>query len=181
MIKIRVFYAIEFDKNIKEYIYKKQQSIKKLSTKGNFTRKENIHLTIQFIGEVKPSEIENFSEALNDIAKGINKLSIDLKSIGYFPRKDGNIVWVGVEKSEELQNIYSNLCKNLANLGCKIDDRPYNPHITIGRKVKFDKDFNDIKKAMDINKSIDIKKISLMESKSINGILKYIPKFSIEV
>lgn len=181
MIKIRVFYAIEFDDNIKEYIFDKQQIIKKLSTRGNFTKKENIHLTLQFIGEVKSTEVGKLSKALKNTVEGIKGFSIDLKNIGSFPRKDGNIVWIGVQKSEELQNIYNNLCKNLLKLDYKTDSRPYKPHITIGRKVEFDKDFKDIKREMDVHKSIDIRKISLMESKNINGILRYIPKCSVEM
>lgn len=181
MIKIRVFYAVEFHEEIKDYIYEKQQIIKKYSTKGNFTRKENIHLTMQFIGEIKHDEIGKLSKALDNALKEKNSFTIDINNIGKFERKGGDIVWLGVQKIEKLKTIYNNLGENLHEVGYKTDTRPYKPHITIGRKVIFNEDFEDIKKEIDVNKSVSITKLSLMESTRINRILKYVPKYSISL
>lgn len=179
MVAIRVFYAVEFEDYIKNYIYRKQQIIKKYSTKGNYARKENIHLTMQFIGEIKSEEIEKLSKTLKNTLKDKTSFTIEINSIGKFERKGGDIVWFGVDKIEELKSIYNSLNENLHNAGFKTEKRPYKPHVTIGRKVIFNKDFKEINNEINVCKRVKINKISLMESTRIEGILKYVPKYSI--
>ncbi|HOA81090.1 MAG TPA: 2'-5' RNA ligase family protein [Defluviitaleaceae bacterium] len=54
---MRVFIAIDFNNRLKDYLKEKQDELRKYCTKGNFTHKENFHLTIVFIGEVNEGEI----------------------------------------------------------------------------------------------------------------------------
>jgi hypothetical protein len=44
-MKMRVFFAIEFDDSIKEYIEKVQNTVRENSIKGNFSHEDNFHLT----------------------------------------------------------------------------------------------------------------------------------------
>lgn len=181
MIEVRVFYAVEFDEGTREYIYEKQQIVEKFCTDGKFTRKENIHLTLQFMGELKSEEKVKLIKSLDDAVKIKKRFIINISEIGRFEKRDGSILWIGIKKYDRITSIYNNLQWNLKKAGYKVESRPYKPHITIGRKVNFDRNFDDVKKEVYFSKNVYINKISLMETIQNNGILNYYPIYSIKL
>ncbi|MBF8981922.1 RNA 2',3'-cyclic phosphodiesterase [Lutibacter sp. B2] len=173
---MRVFIAIEFEEKIKNYLSNQQQIIKENSIKGNFTRKENFHLTLQFIGEVKREEIHILKEVIDKARSNTNGFQLFLKNIGRFERGKKSIVWVGITKNDELEELYYDLENLLEAQGYPKEDRPFKPHITLGRQVIFKEGFEEIQKKSSIEpERIIVNKISLMESTRIDGKLKYIP------
>lgn len=181
MIEVRVFYAIEFDESTREYIYEKQQIAKKFCINGKFTRKENIHLTLQFMGELPIDKKIELYKVLDEAYRNKKKFTIDITGIGKFDKRDGSILWVGIQKYNEIKKIYNNLQWNLKKLGYKVEDRPYKPHITIGRKVKFGRQFEEVKNVVSFNKSVCIEKITLMQTIQTKGVLEYYPIYSIKL
>ncbi|AFS78218.1 2'-5' RNA ligase [Gottschalkia acidurici 9a] len=172
----RVFVAIEFPEDIKNYLSKIQKSIIEESEKGNFTTKENLHLTLKFIGEVNESDLEKIKICIDKVALEQNNFQLYFNELGQFPRGNKSIVWVGLESNEILNELYSKLEITLEEIGITREERNFKPHITIGRQVIFNKKFNQIVEQINIDKlSIPVDKISLMESTRVNGELKYIP------
>ncbi len=176
---MRVFYAIEFEGGIKEYIYEKLLIVKNKSINGSFSRKENIHLTLKFIGEVNNNEIKTLSLALDQIAAGKDSFDLFMNRIGTFNRGNKSIIWIGTEKNRKLIWLYENLEEILFQSGYSKDTRGFSPHITLGRQVKLkpDEDLSDIS----IARNARINKISLMESTRVKGVLTYIPVYTKEL
>lgn len=173
---MRIFLAIEFTEEIKEYLYEIQQIVKKHSTKGNFINKGNFHLTLRFIGEVKEDELNKLKEAIDYISLNQESFKIVFNEIGEFPRKNKKIIWVGLQKSKSLDLLYSNLEDRLDIYGYEKEERRFVPHITLGREIILTEEFNKLEKLIQVEKKeMTVNKVSIMESTRKNGQLTYVP------
>jgi 2'-5' RNA ligase len=165
---MRLFIAINFSPKTRSKIALVQNDLKAKSIKGNFTSLENAHLTLAFLGEIDPLEIEK----LTDIMKSIRFASFDIEidDLGTFGR---SLWYCSVKQSVALETLHANLNKLLKDSDFPTDDRPFKPHITIARnlllKDQMFKPFVPIKERVNA--------ISLMESTRINGKLTYIELF----
>lgn len=172
---MRVFIAIEFDKPVKEYLWKQQLLVQEYSTKGNFTIQENFHLTLNFIGEASPNQIEMLKGVINSTALSRHPFILKLDRLGQFSKGNTKIIWVGTKKSAELEATYNSLKNMLEHYGFLTDERGLNPHITLGREVVLKVDFEQLYRNINIQREeIFINKLSLMESTRVDGKLKYI-------
>lgn len=167
---MRLFIAINFEENIKDKLYDEMAKFAEYAEKGNFTRWENLHLTVVFIGET--NKVEAVKSAMNEI--DANEFSMEFSGLGNFHRDGGDIWWRGIKPSKELQNIYNQLADELTIRGFKLEKRAFKPHLTWGRQVVmydgFDKkDFASKLPAL----KVKINRISLMKSERIKGKLTY--------
>jgi len=178
---MRIFFALEFDKGIKNKIKNQQQIIINNSLKGNFTLEDNFHLTLKYIGEVKETEIGLLKEALVMAASNRNSFNLSIKDLSYFPRGNKKILWLGVTKNEELDSLFKTLDSQLSLIGYEEEERPYTPHITIGREVVLNEDIARLQEQVKICENVTVNKISLMESTRIEGKLAYIPIFTVNL
>lgn len=167
---MRLFIAINFNQQIKDYLYDITQRLKDSSTYGNFTLRENFHLTLVFIGET--AQVNNVKQAMDKVSA--QPFEIMFKGLGKFRRDGGDIYWIGVEKNPGLSEIYSQLCEELVHSGFTIEKRDYKPHLTLGRQVRPGSGFDKNSFSRTISPmSMEVNKISLMESQRIKGKLTY--------
>ena len=101
---------------------------------------------------------------------GAWSIYLEFNEIGCFKRREGDICWLGIEKSDRLFSIQKSLHESLAERGFKLETREYRPHITIGRRVKL-KDGFDTSGLDDVvgKIAIGIDKVDLMRSEFTNG------------
>lgn len=169
---MRLFIAINFSNTVKEKISEIIDELERSSSQGRFVSQEHQHLTLEFLGEVEEDRV-------TDIKRIMDKLDFDafdlrLFKIGHFKRPQGNIYWIGIRDNDSLMKLQSFLHSLLKEDGFKLEDRPYKPHITLGRKVKLKENinFSSIEDKIK-NILIPVDKIDLMKSETINGKLKY--------
>lgn len=169
---MRIFYGIEIGDEIKNSIYNKLSEYIYNNRDIKWVEKQNLHLTLQFIGEVSDKILEDIKSASKQIS--FNSFDISLKTIGGFPYLDKpRVVWVGMP---EVPKSLFNLQKDIKTLclrctedekDIKIDTKPYHPHITIAR-VKGRINYNLIdylKKNKNMNFGIQkVKHITLFKS-----------------
>ncbi|WP_313133770.1 RNA 2',3'-cyclic phosphodiesterase [Anaerocolumna sp.] len=171
---MRLFIAISFTPEIKSNLFKITQYMKQNSIKGNFTKKDNFHLTIAFIGE---------SNAIKDIQNAMNRaieqpevkpFTLSIEGLGKFNHREGNIFWAGIKNSPLLSQLNKAIVKELRNSGFTIEDREYKPHLTLGRKVMFKNtfDINEFEKTIP-PMEMAVNRVSLMKSETIGGQLIY--------
>ena len=72
------------------------------------------------------------------------------------------------------------LDKELKEKGFELDNKPYTPHITLGREVVYNADFN-IKSITYIPIDVNVEKITLFESTRVKGVLTYIPIIEVKL
>ena len=142
---MRTFVAIEIsDQEILDNIAQFQKNI---NIDAKAISPEQMHFTLQFIGEVDERLEEKIIIALNMIE--FSKFQITIEGVGAFPKaKSPRVIWVGVDKTGGylLSNIANQIHKKLLELGFK-NDKPFKPHVTIFRvKNKINDITDELKK-----------------------------------
>ena len=180
---MRLFTALEIDEKNRKKIAKIQEHFKGSSFKGTFVRKENFHVTLKFLGETEPEMIKRIYLAMDSAVSGIPAFSLTAGQAGYFKRRDGLIIWLGItEGSEEIWTLSSNIEEELSKTGFRNDDIPFTPHITLARRVKLRKSFDIVSEKINTDKiSVSIKAVTLFESRRERGLLVYDPLYRAEL
>lgn len=100
-----------------------------------WTRPENVHLTLKFLGEVAEEQVEQIGAALRRVCAVHAPFDASLSRFGAFPsERRARILWVGVGAgAEEVAALASDVDAALEPLGFEREGRPYVPHATLGR------------------------------------------------
>lgn len=166
---MRLFIAINFDRATIRSIRIVQSRLKQLGN-GNFSKAENLHLTLAFLGEIEASRLQDIQQAMNEIECASMCLTFD--HIGCFRRDDGDIWWIGLEENPALAMLQSRLSSNLRACEFSLENRKFSPHITLSRRTKLFKE-PDRESIMGTPFSTQVSAISLMQSERIDGRLTY--------
>ncbi len=144
---------------------------------GNFTRRENLHLTLAFLGEIPPAGVENIKQAMDKVSAG--QFSLVISHLGQFKRNGGDIYWLGIEKNTSLLNLHTQLSRELRGAGFKLEERGFKPHLTLGRQIILSPAFDQAEFSRKIPPlSQEVDRISLMKSERIAGKLTYTEIYS---
>ncbi|MEA4815484.1 MAG: RNA 2',3'-cyclic phosphodiesterase [Lachnospiraceae bacterium] len=171
---MRTFIAVEFNDELKNHMDGLAKYISKYSKTGNFTRRDNYHLTLRFIGETPTSDIELLCEAIQETAVRNEGFELFLSELGEFKRESKSVVWAGIKDDKrELSRLASSLEKSLELQGFPRDKKKFSPHITLGREVSLIRDLKYFEDYIKTPIIIPFKKISLMESVRIGPNLVY--------
>lgn len=167
---MRLFLAIELSDAVKNQLCAAMDTLRANARSGNFTRRENLHLTLVFLGE--QTQLDAIKAAMEEAAG--KSFSLTVSGAGRFRREGGDIWWCGVEKSPALTALYTSLCAALRERGFLMEAREYRPHLTLGRQVLMRPDFDKKAFAASIPAAaMEVKAMSLMQSVRINGRLIY--------
>ncbi len=172
---MRLFIAINFSRQNKDVFADIQQSLRPHAISANWVSRDNLHLTLSFLGE---KYAQNSAMAALDM---VNFPCFDFASshLGFFRRDDGDIFWLGIKNDRELAQLERTLFICLGKCGIELPHRDFRPHLTIARRVIMQPDF-DLKKfnatIPEIRQQAD--KISLMNSQRLDGELVYTEVYS---
>jgi 2'-5' RNA ligase len=95
----------------------------------------NLHLTLKFLGEVSETRIESVARALCEASLAAAAFEARIRGLGAFPSAGRpRVVWAGVtDGAAEMIALARNVDAALAALGLPRDERPFSPHVTLGR------------------------------------------------
>ena len=179
---MRLYIAIDFEDNIKNYFDKITSDIKKHCLEGSFTEKNNFHLTIRFIGEADNLQITKIKEVIDRAVLQISPFELLVNNLGIFKRKKTNILWIGIEQNAVLSELHKELSTLLKEFKIPFYDKLFMPHITLGRRVLFNEDSEYLNNLIQFERiSIPVKEITLMASKEENGKLNGVPIYQIKL
>lgn len=150
---MRLFLAIVPDNRIKDELYMVQKRLQLQGVKGKYTTRENMHLTLAFIGEY--SDPGFVSDVISNIDLEPVRLVID--GFGSF----GDTFWIGVGDDKGLQTNVSRIRRALSDNGIPFDRKKFMPHMTIARKIEYAKGFPT---DTPFPAAMDVEYISLMRS-----------------
>lgn len=166
----RLFVAVNFPLEVTEKLYSCAQYLKTHSKNANPSRKENLHLTLAFIGET--NNIRGATSALKDIICAPFDMTIE----GYseFSSREGSICFAKARECRELSELAKSVRENLTQRGFQIDTKTFKPHITLCRQFVPSESFSkeEIQELIS-TQTISVKELSLMRSDRINGKLTY--------
>jgi RNA 2',3'-cyclic 3'-phosphodiesterase len=100
-----------------------------------WTRPENVHLTLKFLGDVRAETLDSIRAALGEVCAEHAPFDAVLAELGAFPSaRRAKILWIGVGAgSDRLRSLAADVDDALASLGFGREKRPYVPHLTLGR------------------------------------------------
>ncbi len=179
---MRLFTAITFSEEMKDYLAAVADKLRLLTVKGSFTLRDNYHLTLNFIGETgRLEEVqEAMRQALQKAAPG--GFLLQTEGFGSFRRREGDICYIRVKKSPALFRLQREMARSLKELGFELDEQEYRPHLTLSRRTVFAGRF-DQKLFEDqlVEKSMEVSRISLMKSERLQGKLTYTEVYGIDL
>ena len=100
--------------------------------KARWITPENMHITMQFLGEVERADAELLDAELATIRQ--DKFSISLAGLGTFDKgKKPGVLWAGVRSSEPLKELRTRCAAAVRRAGLTADERKFKPHLTLAR------------------------------------------------
>lgn len=180
---MRTFIGFDFCNELKNELLNIQNILKANSDKGSWVNSSNFHMTLKFLGEIDDSKVDYIDNILKEIALKSSPISVNLKNLGYFNRKDNEyrVVWVGFGGDIEKLNLTYELLENkMRDIGFSKENRNFNPHITLGRRVQTKINFHNLKKIIEpkLGREYILDNLVLMKSEVIMNKRVYTPIIS---
>ena len=133
---LRSFIAVEIPSEIQDTIAQHLASLQKALPRPliRWVAPQNVHLTLKFLGDVSPINLETMAEALRIEANAHRSFSMLVGGIGAFPNsRRARVIWIGLEAPPSLSVLQHGVEAAAATLGYSAEDRPFSPHLTVGR------------------------------------------------
>ncbi len=130
---MRAFLALEVQESVIQKLVEAQEELRKTQADLAVVDRQNLHLTVKFLGEIAESRVAEIDSRL----KGLPLRSGDVmvKGVGVFPNLGRpRVVWAGVarEHQDRIVPLAEAVIRALDGIGEK-DDRPYHAHATLAR------------------------------------------------
>ncbi len=155
----RLFFAVNLPDKVKEEISK--TILPKIpKEKWRTVKKENLHITMRFLGHLPEQAIGELQEKTNVVGNS-EEFYAELKGVGHFKNR---ILWIGTgEGTNEFNLLSKKLCEALGVL-----DKRFHAHITIARnrgsKPKETDELIEGLRKQKFERRITVRSVDLMES-----------------
>lgn len=136
MQRLRLFWAINLPPELKKYLYSEIRSpLRVIPANLKWVEEQNIHLTLQFLGDVEPGRVNEIFRAVQKQAGGSGPLVLEVRGVGCFPGdKPPRVFWAGLDGHvERLRVLQGKVQAASLSLGFEPEKRPFSPHITLAR------------------------------------------------
>jgi len=129
---MRLFVAIDLPPAVLDALERLGSCLRPLA-RISWTRRDNWHLTLKFVGEWPEGRVGEMEAALRPLA-GRAPIPLEVCGLGFFPNaRAPRVLWVGVEAPPSLAQLARDTEEALAALGIERERRPYSPHLTLAR------------------------------------------------
>ncbi|MFZ5881363.1 MAG: RNA 2',3'-cyclic phosphodiesterase [Chloroflexota bacterium] len=136
MTLLRAFIALEIPAPLQQAIQQQTAGLQKMADSSlvRWVPSANLHLTLKFLGDVSPTNLQFVTQMLAREAGGCPGFSMRIGGIGAFPSpRRPRVVWVGIQAPEPLRSLVRNLEAACTRLGYPPEERAFSPHLTLGR------------------------------------------------
>lgn len=129
---MRIFVGIDLDPDVRARIELFLDGVQGFAPDARWMRPESLHITLKFIGEQPPGQVEAVTERLRQVEG--SAFEIHSAGYGFFPTaKAPRVFWIGIHAGPQLTELAENIDKGTAGLGIPREGRPYSPHLTLAR------------------------------------------------
>jgi len=131
---MRLFIALNLPSGERDLIARATDRLRHGNLPVRWVEASAYHLTLKFLGEVTPAGVVGLEQAIAEIAPRHQRLSLHLRGAGAFPdRRRPYVWWVGIEPNRPLRDLQIDVERQMATLGYRPEQRPFSPHLTLGR------------------------------------------------
>jgi 2'-5' RNA ligase len=167
---MRLFIAVKISDAARTELAEFVDQFLQFPGKVKWVEPRNLHLTLKFLGETDPKLLDKVKSATAAAANGFGAFDVTLSGCGAFPNiRAPKVFWVGIiDDKMRLRTIAQQIDSNMVELGFEREDRPFSPHLTLGR-VKEPMQLEALKAAFQQSKfppqPLAVKAIYLIESR----------------
>ncbi|MBW3552164.1 MAG: RNA 2',3'-cyclic phosphodiesterase [Gemmatimonadetes bacterium] len=167
---MRLFVAVNFTAKDRQRMHRAARKLREAELPIRWEEVDQLHLTLKFLGEVRPETGERVREAVARVAEKTPPFTLRMQGAGAFPTlRRPRVIWLGAEASPELRCLKHDLEWELAPLGFEREVRAFHPHVTLGRAQKEARagdfrDFEELVAGLSFKAEIPVRTVDLMES-----------------
>ncbi len=166
---LRSFIAVEIPTEIQNAIAHSLAFLQKALPKPliRWVAPQNVHLTLKFLGDVSPANLERMAEVLKIEANTHEAFSMTVGDMGAFPNpRRARVIWIGLDAPPSLATLNRGVEAASATLGYAAENRPFSPHLTVGR-VGQSASVTDLNK---IHEALSAEKVGLLGTVQVKAI-----------
>jgi RNA 2',3'-cyclic 3'-phosphodiesterase len=110
----------------------------------SWVRRESLHYTLRFMGELEEDALTRVIEAASEAAGGLAPFAARLGGLGAYPdARHARVLWLGLsEGADLLVALAQALERALVARGFAAAERPFSPHLTLGRPRRGGEDWS---------------------------------------
>ena len=171
----RIFLALTPNKDLNDQIIELKKELKNtvLSEADiNWQKNSDHHLTINFVGEMEPEQIEEMYVGIEQI-NFMSHLQIDLSAVSFFPNEESQLLVALARPTNQLQKIFERVDEVVTRIGFGSSLKTYRPHITLGRFKDKSRPQYSFEEFSEINISSRINILDVYESEFDQGRTSY--------
>ena len=160
---MRIFVAVELPDKTKDNIVRSIEQLKNFAVRGRFVERNNLHLTLHFLGEVAERDLIFVQSAMDGI-RDLPAPQIALQQFAVLRGSD--VVCAKIrQQNNTLTTLHDKLGEILEANRFDVEHRSYRPHITVARKFAFSLPFSEVTKNVDVyNKPFAATEVVLYQS-----------------
>jgi len=125
----RVFVGVLIPEGLKSPVLEVQKTLKNLPIEGKFVERENLHISLDFLGDVDETKLKEIKDRISELAKKIKSFVIEIGNLKLIPNEKRVRVIALDVNSPELEEIGKKLKQEIGG-----DVKP--PHVTLCRIKK---------------------------------------------
>ena len=176
---MRLFIAFELDDPVRRELERCQRQLRKISPYGlSLVKPEQMHITLQFLGEIPEEHLGEIKKACTHMAQEMQPFEFPLGPLSCQPNHTAlRLVWMRVSDQNSLRcfsHCYSVSAQKLKGLVDLEQRDEYLPHITVARAQRdnrFQQQLRDSVSTLTVAALVQaVKSLTLYESKlSVHG------------
>ena len=164
---MRLFFALQLNESARESADTMAYTAK-ASLSGKYTRKEDYHVTVAYVGEIERERLEELKEIGRECALCAKPSELTLSGSGLFKK---NILYAGIKGGEVYAPLSEMLKDKLSEARFPFDPKPYKAHVTIAHELHPD----EFPLPEPDEVVFPVKSLTLFESTRVKNVLRYLP------
>lgn len=135
---LRLFIAVDLSADVRTVLRDTQARLQHRRVPVRWVDPDGAHLTLKYLGMVSSDQIDAITTHMHEIAERHQSFTLRTGALGAFPDLQRvRVVWLAVDGDREaLGQLRADVEHTIAPLGFPTEDRPFAPHLTLGRTHK---------------------------------------------
>ncbi|MGY1751879.1 RNA 2',3'-cyclic phosphodiesterase [Blastococcus sp. SYSU D01042] len=131
----RLFFSVDPPAEARAHLHRAVEPLRALPGAPRWTDPERWHLTLLFLGAVPRALLPELAAHAGDAVAGAPPMRLRIAGAGRFGSvRRPSVAWAGVEGDVvPLTGLAERLAGVARSLGLPVEDRPFRPHLTLGR------------------------------------------------
>ena len=132
---VRTFFAVDLDDAVLDRMAAVRDKLDDAASKINWVARENLHVTLNFLGDVPDDLLPQVLEIAAGAAGLVEPFDLEIAGVTATPPRGApRMIWADVEDpTGRLATLHEQLDAGLSGLGLRQEERNYRPHITLAR------------------------------------------------